>query len=191
MLCWHRLAHTFALYVSVRLPELPSGSSSGLPLDPTFGSVARCPDRRKLLLCLLLLLKSMVPWPSCCLKISYISPRAAAPCSCSTWSPILIPRPPWKWPGRLLSPASVVSMKVRNILVGLLAMSGSSAPSRTTASGRSAVNFGFTTFCEGSVLSQSASQVTSWICAGFRLAEKWCKTGGVEDKGGVPVWCRR
>ena len=50
-------AHIFALCVSVHLPEQPSGFSSGLPRDQTLPGVffEHCPDRRNLLLCLLLL----------------------------------------------------------------------------------------------------------------------------------------
>ena len=70
-------ADIFVLYVAVRLPEQPSGSSTGLPKDPTllwvlFGSSVPCADHRNLLPCFLLLSKTTAPEPSYFLQISHI-----------------------------------------------------------------------------------------------------------------------
>ena len=71
-------------------------------------------------------------------------------------------------------------MKVRNILVGLLAMSGSSAPSRTTASASPHSVKG-----QGSAIAPLNSNRGS--AQGLGSLRSGCKTGGVEDKEGVPV----
>ena len=55
----------------------------------------------------------------------------------------------------LLSPTFEVSMKVRNIPSSSLRSVSPSAPSRTTASGKSVVNFGFTALFDTMFLSQS------------------------------------
>ena len=85
----------------------PSGSSGGLPRNPTspgvlFESSAHCPDRRNLFLCLLLLSNTKLPWPSHfssdfltfdrCVHF-YKLPARGLP-------PTLTPRPLGKWPGR-------------------------------------------------------------------------------------------
>ena len=73
-------AHICALHVSVRLPEQTSGSSSGLPREPTLlgilcGSTAHCPHRERTFLCPLRLPKTKVHWPSCFLQIVNIWPH--------------------------------------------------------------------------------------------------------------------
>ena len=134
-------AHICALHVSVRLPEQTSGSSSGLPRQPTllgilFGSAAHCPHRKHIFLCPLRFPKTKVPWPSCFLQIFNILPHGATPCICNTWSPIPIPRHLGKRESSFtsggthpLSTTFVVPMEVRNAPPCLRRVS-SSAPSR-------------------------------------------------------------
>ena len=55
---------------------------------------------KNMFLCLSLLSKTTVPWPSCSLQISYTPALCAAPCNCSTCFPILMPRHLGNWPDK-------------------------------------------------------------------------------------------
>ena len=114
-------------------------------------------------------------WPHCFHQISDIGPLGAVLHICRTWSPIPLPRRPCRWPGRwrasqssstsggshLLSPTCAV------LRLHLLAMSAH--PLRTTASGKSVVNFGFTTSFDSMFFSTSPTFTASWLSAAIHF----------------------
>ena len=100
----------------------------------------------------------------------------------NAWSPIPILRLLGKWPwqmacqssstsggAHLLFPTSVVLMKVRNTPSSCARSVKSPAPSRTTASGKSVENFGFTTFLDSMFFSKSPALTSSWLSTVMKL----------------------
>ena len=165
------------------LQKQPAGSSGGVPRDPTlhgvlFESSAHCPDRRNLILCLWLPSRTKAPWPSCFLRIFHTRLLCAVLHTCCTWSPILLPRPLGKWKmawssstsggPHLLSP-TFVSTQVRSAHSSSARNVSSSAPSRTTASGKSVVNFGFATGLDSLFFSESPTFTASWLSTMMNL----------------------
>ena len=122
----------------------------------SFGSSSRCPNHRKLFLCLSLPLKDQSAFGLVLHKFIASDRFVQLYKFCSTWSSIPIPRHLGKWPDRWRAnpraeahlffcfPHSV-SMKEHTAPSSCARIVSSSAPSRTTAPGKSLMNFGFTT----------------------------------------------